>query len=337
MGMLGIVLACTTFLMSGDGGRVVGKSYDWDMGQGLVLVNKRGVAKQALPMMPDDKPARWVSKHASVTFNQYGRELPNGGMNEAGLVVEVMWLDSSKYPAPDGRPTVNELQWVQYQLDNFASVAEMVKAAEDVRVSLVHGKVHYLACDKTGACAAFENVDGRMRVTSGKALPVPVLTNHTYAESMKYLAGHGARPPAGRGSLERFARAAALVQPEVRGDLVKAAFGVLDSVSQGPDSQWNIVYDPVNLKVYFRTYANKKIKSFDFAAFDRSCASAVRLLDIDTDAAGDVTAKFGAYSDEANRKLVEKSLKPIARRLPPGAMEALVKYPSALSCTAASQ
>lgn len=334
MGALGILFACTTFLMSGESGHVIGKSYDWDHGQGLVLVNKRGMAKQALPMKPDDKPARWVSKHASVTFNQYGRELPNGGMNDAGLVVEVMWLDPSKYPAPDGRPTVNELQWVQYQLDNYGTVDEVVKAAEDLRVSLVYGKVHYLACDKGGACAAFENVDGRMRVTSGKALPVPVLTNHTYAESMAYLQEHGTRPPVGRGSLERFARAAALVQPEVRGDLVKAAFAVLDSVSQGPDSQWNIVYDPTHLKVYFRTYTNKKIKSFDFASFDRSCASAVRLLDIDTDASGDVTGKFVAYSDEANRKLVEKSLKPIARRLPPGAMEALVKYPSASSCTA---
>ncbi|HUS66216.1 MAG TPA: hypothetical protein VMZ28_16800 [Kofleriaceae bacterium] len=333
--LLSILLACTTFLLEGPSFRVVGKSYDWDMGQGLVMVNKRGMAKQALPMVKGDKPARWVSKYASVTFNQYGRELPNGGMNDQGLVVEVMWLDASKYPPPDARPTVNELQWVQHQLDNHATVAEVVAAAQALRVSLVHGKVHYLACDKSGACAALENLDGQMRVASGPGLPVPVLTNNTYADSLAYLKSQGSQAPSGGGSLQRFARAAAEVRAGAAGgDPVAAAFRVLDSVSAGPSSQWNIVYDPVALKVHFRTFANKKIKSLALSSFDPSCASAVRLLDIDADAGGDVTARFADYSDDANRALVEKSLKKIARQLPPGAMDALVKYPAALSCTA---
>ena len=75
--------ACTTFMLERGGDRVVGKSYDWHMGQGLVLVNKRGVAKQSLPAKPGDRPAQWLSRHASVTFNQYGREFPAGGMNDA--------------------------------------------------------------------------------------------------------------------------------------------------------------------------------------------------------------------------------------------------------------
>ena len=37
-----------------------------------------------------------------------------------------MWLDSSEYPKPDGTPSVNELQWIQYQLDNFATVGEVL-------------------------------------------------------------------------------------------------------------------------------------------------------------------------------------------------------------------
>jgi penicillin V acylase-like amidase (Ntn superfamily) len=31
-----------------------------------------------------------------VTFNQYGRNFPSGGMNEAGLVIELMWLEGSR-------------------------------------------------------------------------------------------------------------------------------------------------------------------------------------------------------------------------------------------------
>jgi len=64
------LLFCTTFLLEGADGRVVGKSYDWHMGQGMVVVNKRGVGKLGLPMMPGDRPARWRSKFSSVTFNQ---------------------------------------------------------------------------------------------------------------------------------------------------------------------------------------------------------------------------------------------------------------------------
>src|SRR5689334_7033535 len=101
-----LMILCTTFLLERGNERVVGKSYDWHMGQGFVVVNQKGIAKQALPMKKGDQPARWISKFSSVTFNQYGREMPNGGMNENGLVVEVMWLDSSVYPEPDARPTV---------------------------------------------------------------------------------------------------------------------------------------------------------------------------------------------------------------------------------------
>ena len=63
---------------------------------------------------------------------------PLGGMNEKGLVVEIMWLDSSEYPKPDGKPSVNELQWIQYQLDNFATVNDVLSAAAKIRVSKVY-------------------------------------------------------------------------------------------------------------------------------------------------------------------------------------------------------
>jgi choloylglycine hydrolase len=327
MQLLVSLILCTTFLLERDGERVVGKSYDWHMGQGLVVVNKRGVVKTALPMHKSDSPARWTSKYSSVTFNQYGREMPNGGMNEAGLVVEVMWLDSSVYPPPDARPTVTELQWIQYQLDNFGSVKEMLEAAQNLRVSLVYGKVHYLACDKTGDCAAFEHVDGKLVVSH----PARVLTNHTYAESAAFAQKN--KRPGGRGSLERFARATEAVKARPKGDLAQAAFTILDDVSQGPRSVWNIVYDPVNLRVSFRTHDDRRVKTLDFSKFDKSCGTAVRLLDLHADASGDVTQKFSDYSEAANRKLISESVKPLAKQIPPGAVEALIHYPSQLECT----
>src|SRR5436305_3006577 len=82
-------LACTTFCLKNRGEVLFGGNYDWDIGDGLVFVNKRGVAKTAADV-DSPNPAKWVSEYGSVTFNQYGRENPMGGMNEAGLVVEVM-------------------------------------------------------------------------------------------------------------------------------------------------------------------------------------------------------------------------------------------------------
>src|SRR5258708_28633340 len=121
--LLGVINAfpCTTFVMQGDGHIYFGRNLDWDWESGLVIVNQRNIKKTAV-VMPGNAPAQWTSKYGSVTFNQFGQEMPYGGMNEAGLVVENMWLDETKYPAPDSRPSINLLQWIQYQLDNCRTV-----------------------------------------------------------------------------------------------------------------------------------------------------------------------------------------------------------------------
>ena len=104
--------ACSTFLLSKDGQLVFGRNYDWVTGNGMLVTNAKGLKKTAL-LQGNEKPVSWVSKWGSITFNQYGKEFPHGGMNEAGLVVELMWLDGTAYPAEDSRPALNELQWIQ--------------------------------------------------------------------------------------------------------------------------------------------------------------------------------------------------------------------------------
>ena len=41
-------LACTTFNLQGKGFNLVGHNYDWPLGNGLVIVNKRGLSKSAI-------------------------------------------------------------------------------------------------------------------------------------------------------------------------------------------------------------------------------------------------------------------------------------------------
>ncbi len=167
--------ACTTFALDGPTGPQQGKSYDWFMGQGMLIANPAGRQKVAL-LTSRSTPARWTAKYGSLTFNQYGHELPNGGMNEAGLVVEIMWLKQAQHEPADARPAINELQWIQMQLDLHSTVQQVVQHAKDVRIERVSGLVHYLVCDKTSACASFEHLDGAL-VIEPQAQP-RALTNH---------------------------------------------------------------------------------------------------------------------------------------------------------------
>src|SRR4029078_10666679 len=84
---------CTTFCMSGAGEVLYGRNYDFEIGQGYVMTNRRGVVKHSTGGL-----LAWTSRYGSITFNQWGREFPMDGMNEKGLVIALMWLEGTVYP-----------------------------------------------------------------------------------------------------------------------------------------------------------------------------------------------------------------------------------------------
>ena len=71
--------------------------------------------------------------------------------------------------------------------------------------------------------------------------------------------------------------------------------------------------------------------------FDGSCRSPVKMLDIDAELSGDVTARFTDYQPARNRALLAQTMAPIAARLPPGTVEQLASYPERLRCTTPAQ
>jgi len=328
--------ACTGFRTGVEGRVVMGKSYDWSIGWGLVVFNPTGLKKTALTLGAQDSPAMWTSKHASITFDQYACEAPNGGLNDAGLAIELMILGQTEYPLPDDRPAVNELQFIQYCLDNFGSVEDMIEGAALIRISAVHAKVHYLACDVSGACAAFEFLDGKMVVSTGDAMPAPTLTNSTYEDSAEYLSqfiGFGGNEPIPQStsSLDRFVRASALSVQTADGEIPAAAFSILDSVSQGDFSKWNIVYDLETRTIHFRTLASDAVKTVALDQFGAGCESGRWILDIDHPQGGDVFPAFAPYSKEANQALIQKSLATIPG-IPEAVKAVLALYPDTMEC-----
>lgn len=309
------VIACTTFLINNNGQLVFGRNYDWISDAGMVCTNLRGLNKTSIKMQ-EWEMISWVSQYGSLTFNQFGKELPTGGMNEKGLVVELMWEDGTKYPTPDKRPALGVLQWIQYQLDNNATVEEVIATDKKVRIAPDNPPLHYLVADASGNAATIEFYDGKMVVHTGKELPFPVLTNSSYNASAK--AASDAKIPDGNtsfsfqdNSLQRFTKACSMVQQyqqhKIDKPVIDYAFDVLDNVSQKEFTRWSIVYDIQHKKVYFKTANYQDIKSFSFSAFDFSCTSDARVLNMNQPMTGDIHNQFVAFTDELNRQIITKA------------------------------
>jgi penicillin V acylase-like amidase (Ntn superfamily) len=309
------LIGCTTFFINKNGQLVFGRNYDWVTDAGMVCKNHRGMSKTSF-QEPEGTTINWVSKYGSLTFNQYGKEFPTGGMNEKGLVVELMWLEGSKYPKPDRRATLNVLQWIQFQLDNCATIDEVIATDQQIRISTYNPPLHYLVADADGQAATIEFLNGKMVVHKGKDLPIPVLTNTDYASSLKAVQHAGimdGKKSAGfnDNSLERFAKACTMVkefhQKDSRQPVIDFSFDILKSVSQEGWTRWSIVYDISNKAIYFKTNRFPTIKSIAFSDFDFSCSTQHIALDMNQSLDGKVSKEFKPLTKEINRRLIDRS------------------------------
>jgi choloylglycine hydrolase len=338
------LFSCSSFSFVRGEQCIVAKNYDWDIGTGLVIVNKRNVSKfstlEFSGLEPGFRPVRWRSKYGSVTFNQYGREFPSGGMNETGLVIELLWLDEGVYPARDNRPAIAELEWIQYQLDRSKTINEVIANSKKVRI-VSQINLHYLVCEQSGTCATVEFLNGKLVTHSRKALPLALLTNNTYENSFRHLeqyVGFGGNQPVPQGisSLDRFVRAASLIQalPPQGKNPVNDAFTVLNKIAQGAYTKWKIVYETKSRQIRFRSLASKSVKQIDMNHFDFSCSTPVKVINLNTSFSGDITKKLINYQTQINRVLVTESIlnTPMFVDVPASVIEALALHPESTIC-----
>jgi choloylglycine hydrolase len=337
--------ACTTVGMHyGQGAqeqRLVGKSYDWDIEEAYIVTNKKGVRKEALIFTDDAEPLSWTSRYNSISFNQYGRELPNSGMNETGLVIEVMVLDSSSYPRADERPLINESQMVQHVLDTAGSVPEALELFRAARMAPVMVQLHYLICDLR-ECAVVEYRSSREVIYQVRSLPYSALANHDYDQSSAHLRQYdgfgGTRPlpAASSESLRRFAIAASSAHrfaQQGSSDGVTDTFSVLKRVETS-GTQWVIVYDQKERTISYKTRSAPQIRTIKAgtgsALLSGTCGdSPVLMLPLHENARGDRTSAFKPYNKAENTRIVRRHL---GGRVPAPVVDAAVGYPDATVC-----
>jgi choloylglycine hydrolase len=318
---------------------VFGRNYDWVAGTGMVCTNQRGLLKTSFKV-PDGSTITWSSRYGSITFNQYGKEFPTGGMNEKGLVVELMWLDETVYPKADERPAVGVLQWIQYQLDNCVSIDEVIATDRQLRITASTSPLHYLVADANGNAATIEFLQGKLVAHRGSELSFPVLTNSVYAQSVQYArsALQKNEPVEGSGSLERFAKACQMIQ-EYRTapnntSLIDHSFNILEAVSQGDYTRWSIVYDITNLRVYFRTNAAPQIKSASFAAFEFTCNQPPLYFNMNQPTRGEISRMFRPMRMEANAEMIRQTseLSKSQVTVPAATQQAMALYANLIGC-----
>lgn len=293
---------CTTFVLCDQSTVIYGRNFDFFFGDGLVIVNQRGIAKRAF-VLPGETPATWVSKHGSVTFNQFGREMPGGGMNEAGLVIASLVELNVKYPGPDDRAAITALQWIQFQLDNCSSVDDVVNTDKDIRIVPLTGvsfRPHYLVCDSSGDVATIEFLEGKMVFHRGESLPEKVLTNDTYLDSLAFLRkGDGAGGEEKNGSLNRFSQTAARVRTFHANSPTadkEYAFGILERVSN-QRTMWSIVYDITSRQVFYQTRQNGNRRYLSLADCDFAPETQPAYVDVNAPGQGDAAAHLRVLSD----------------------------------------
>lgn len=336
-------VADTAMLLRSPDRVVFAATVDTSAPDGAVILNQRGVRKKAL-VSDSLLPGSWVSGYGSLTVNLLGREFPIAGVNQVGLTVHAQWTEPGPAPVEDPRPVLNSLQWVQFCLDSYENIDQVVQSARASKI-LGTAPLQYLACQPDGRCAMLEARGEKAVIRAHEELPLPLLTGRTYADSLDYLnrtLGYGGEPvtPDGPGPLPRFARAARevnLVRTGTASTLtVERAFGILGSFVVEGNTRWLVVLDPDARTIHWRPVGVDRPASVSMLRKSVPCGSPVQVVRLSADIPeGAEGPQWQDYDRSANLEQVTTAaaaIPPLAQ-LPESAWGPAVAYPEGLECS----
>ncbi|MFZ4861602.1 linear amide C-N hydrolase [Sphingobacterium sp. Mn56C] len=270
---------------------------------------------------------KWTSKYGSMATSSWDIAVSDG-MNEKGLVANMLWLVSSKYPEfqkdGKGKKGLAVSLWAQYALDNFATVAEAVaqlrKEEFVVVTDFIPGTdkfttVHLSLSDATGDNAILEYINGKLVIHHSPEYTV--MTNDPIFEEQlainaywKGIPGNIFLPGTNRAA-DRFVRASyyinAIPQTDDTRVAVAGAFSVIRqcSVPYGISTEgfpnlsttrWRTVADQKNLVYYYEDALSPNAIWVDLKKLDFSKNGKIKKLALD---------KNQIYAGETSNQFVE--------------------------------
>ena len=301
--------SCSRVVYLGPDNTVItARSMDWKEDiKSNIWVFPRGMERQS---ESGPNSMRWTSEYGSATVSGY-EVATTDGMNEKGLVANLLWLAESEYPAiRSDKKTLAISLWAQYVLDNFATVAEAVAALSKEEFIVVTDEtpggtgiglatLHLSISDPSGDSAIFEYIGGKLVIHHGRQYQV--MTNSpTYEKQLalydywKEIGGTTMLPGTNRAA-DRFARASFYVRAIPQTDNTRVAlasmFGVIRNVSVPlgistpgqpniSSTQWRTVSDHKNLIYYYESALSPNVFWLDLKQIDFSPKAKVKKLSV---------------------------------------------------------
>jgi penicillin V acylase-like amidase (Ntn superfamily) len=305
-----IARACTRVVYLGSGDYVItARSMDWKVDIGTNLwIFPRGMARtgEAGP-----NSLHWTSRYGSVIASGYDISTTDG-MNEKGLVANLLWLAESEYPEQiPGRPGLALSLWAQYVLDNYATVADAVSALQAEPFTMVTANVpgedrlatlHMSLSDASGDSAIIEYIGGKQVIHHDRKYQV--MTNSPTFDKQLALdeywrdIGGTVMLPGTNRAADRFARASfyinAIPQDEGPDLTVASVFSVIRNVSVPfgittpgqpniSSTRWRTVADQKRLLYFFESALTPNTFWVNFKDIDFSERGKVMKLDLGQD------------------------------------------------------
>ena len=193
--------------------------------------------------------------------------------------------------APDfaDKYVVGGLEWIQYQLDNSSTLAEVIENNKKIRITSDVVPVHYLICDSLGNVGVVEYIDGELVIHQGDDVSIPVCSNMIYEQSKKALkefngfGGQKVIPAKWDNIPEIIAIANSKINDYKKtsnNNPIDYSFDILKAVGSSTRTQWSVVFDIKTKSIYFKTLDNKNIRILDFNSFEYSCNNQIQILNI---------------------------------------------------------
>lgn len=266
----------------------------------------------------------WTSKYGSLAVSAWDISTADG-MNEKGLVANMLWLVESEYPTfeKEGNKMGMAISlWAQYVLDNFATVAEAVEAMKSESFAIVSDfipgtdkftTVHLSLSDATGDNAIFEYIKGKLVIHHDPSYVV--MTNDPAYQDQLAIAKYWQNIPGKTflpGSVtasDRFVRASFFINAIPQTDNTRVAVAGVFSVIRNTSvpygfeiegfpnlstTRWRAVADHKNLVYYFETALTPNAFWIDLKKIDFSTKGSVKKLDMSNHKtySGEASAEF---------------------------------------------